>query len=202
MIVVNDGSTSGISEAEIKKIKDAIFFFKYIHYSENKGKGYALREGVKESDADIIIYTDVDFPYTLDSFLMIWKSLSMGKSDIAAGILNNEYYKQVPAGRRFISRLLRTLTSGFLRTRISDTQRGLKGFNTKGKNLFQQTKINRYLFDLEFIYLASQKKSNVVLNAVEVELNKHVKFSKMKPGVLLKEGFNFMRIFLRSLFRA
>ena len=199
IILVNDGSVSGITDSNISKIKNAIHFFNYISYTENKGKGFALRRGVAESTAEIIIYTDVDFPYTTESILKLWKILSIGNTDIAAGIADKNYYTKVPASRKLISRCLHFLTKYVLRLKISDTQRGLKGFNEKGKALFLRTTINRYLFDLEFIYLASRKKNNVVLKPVVVQLKENITFSRMKGGILFQEGLNFLKLFFRSI---
>jgi glycosyltransferase involved in cell wall biosynthesis len=199
-ILVNDGSVEGIGESEINKIKQSIHYLQYISYQTNRGKGYALREGVKLSSAEIVIYSDVDFPFTTASVIRIWNVLRNDETDIAAGVLNKDYYKNVPAGRRMISKCLQWMTRALLRTRISDTQRGLKGFNEKGKQIFLKTKIDRYLFDLEFIYLASKRESNCRLIPIQVELNEHVTFSKMKTAVLMQESWNFVKLFFRGVF--
>lgn len=199
LILVNDGSEKNITEKETDRIKKSIHYFQYISYPENKGKGFALREGVRHTQADIVIYTDIDFPYTTDSILRIWQPLAAGDTDIAAGVSDASYYAAAPYRRKLISKMLRFLSTVFLRLKISDTQRGLKGFNTRGKVLFLQTTINRYLFDLEFIYLASKKKHHLSLRAVPVELKEGVVFSKMKPATLAAEGLNFLKLFFRSI---
>ena len=194
--MVNDG-TSTISLTDIQKLKDIIPQFVNISYDVNKGKGYALREGIKTSNADVCIYTDIDFPYTTDSFIKIWDQIVKGKTDIAVGVKDKSYYKHVPAGRKFISKILRTGSKNILRLKISDTQCGLKGFNKKGKDIFLKTTINRYLFDLEFIFLVSRQKE-VSMVPVEIELKENVQFSSMRTGILLSEGFNFLKIFFKS----
>ncbi|MBK7037383.1 MAG: hypothetical protein IPH42_13850 [Bacteroidetes bacterium] len=84
-----------------------------------------------------------------------------------------------------------------MRLKISDTQCGLKGFNKKGKDIFLKTTINRYLFDLEFIFLVSRQKE-VSMVPVEIELKENIQFSSMRTGILLSEGFNFLKIFFKS----
>lgn len=199
IILVNDGSTSGITDDQTSKIKNSIHFFNYYSYRENKGKGFALRYGVKNSTAEIIIYTDVDFPYTIESMVEVWENLANGQADVVAGIADKDYYAKVPGTRKFISRCLHFLTRYLLRLKISDTQRGLKGFNSKGKELFLQTTINRYLFDLEFIYLGSRKKNKINLKPVSVKLRENISFSRMKTGILVHEAFNFLKLFFRSI---
>ena len=196
LIIVNDGSST-MDWNEIQKIKNTISQFVNISYEINKGKGYALREGIKTSNADICIYTDIDFPYTTNSFIKIWEVLKNNNTDIAIGVKDKNYYSHVPPGRKFISKILRAGTKNILRLKISDTQCGLKGFNKKGKNIFLKTTIDRYLFDLEFIFMVSRQKE-VSMLPVEIELKENIQFSSMRTGILLSEGFNFMKIFFKS----
>ncbi len=163
----------------------------------NCGKGHALREGVKAATGDLIIYTDIDFPYTHDSFLKIYSALKNEDADIAIGIRGEKYYSRLPKARMRISKLLRWFIKKFLRIPTDDTQCGLKGFNQKGKEVFLQTTINRYLFDLEFIFLSAR--NNLSIKTVEVELRPDIVLSKMNWKILLQEFGNFLKIFVRSI---
>lgn len=188
-IVVNDGSKQNLTLENTNDVN-------MISYTENKGKGYALREGVKAANGELIIYTDIDFPYTHDSFLKIYSSLK-GGADVAIGIRGEEYYTHLPRARVRISKLLRWFIKKFLRIPTDDTQCGLKGFNQRGKEVFLQTTINRYLFDLEFIFLAARNKLSI--KTVEVELRPEVTLSKMNWKVLTQEFGNFLKIFIKSI---
>lgn len=199
VILVNDGSRKQIDQKDIDTLREAIASFQYISYAQNRGKGFALREGVRISDADVTIYTDVDLPYTTGSFITLYKVLRSGNTDIAAGIKDATYYAHVPPFRRFISKLLRTCTSAILRLKVSDTQCGLKGFNAKGRTVFLQTTIDRYLFDLEFIFLASRNRT-VQIKPIEIALRDNVQFSSMRMGILIQESGNFLKILFRSIF--
>ncbi len=198
LILVNDGSVKGLHTADVDNLKNSIPNLSYITYSTNRGKGYALRKGVKTSKSDFCIYTDIDFPYTSESFKKIWNALANENADIVAGIKNDDYYNNVPPLRKLISKLLQFSTHSILRIKITDTQCGLKGFNKKGRIIFLQTTINRYLFDLEFIYLASKNK-NIYLMPVGIEIKEGIQFSSMKPGILIIEAFNFIRILFRRI---
>lgn len=196
LIIVNDGSSSiNIDEART-------FFASYpqviLHsYVNNMGKGYALREGVKQAKGELIVYTDIDFPYTHQSFLNIVQALQQG-SDVAIGIRGAAYYTHLPKARIYISKFLRFLIRNMLRIPTDDTQCGLKGFNQKGKAVFMQTTIDRYLFDLEFVFLAARDKRSI--KTVQVELREGIQLSTMRMGVLLQEGGNFLSVLWRSLF--
>ena len=86
----------------------------------------------------------------------------------------------------------------FLRIPTDDTQCGLKGFNAKGKEVFLQTSIDRYLFDLEFVFLSARKK--LTLKKVVVELRPGIELSYMRWGVLMQEFGNFLKIFAKTIF--
>lgn len=81
--------------------------------------------------------------------------------------------------------------------KVTDTQCGLKAFNSKGREQFLKTKINRYLFDFEFIYRCGKNKS-MRITPVPVELKPNVEFSKMKIKILLQETFNLFKVILFS----
>lgn len=198
-ILVNDGSARGIGEHEIQSLQQAIPAFTYIHYTQNRGKGYALRQGVARSNAKYTLFTDVDFPYTIDSVLNIYTALSSNHANIAIGVKDASYYAHVPPFRRFISKILRASSGIILRLKVSDTQCGLKGFDAAGRKLFLQTTIDRYLFDLEFVFLASRNKE-LQLKPVPVQLRDNVVFSSMPMRIILQESRNFLKIFIRSIF--
>lgn len=199
LIIVNDGSVRNVTEETIHTIKNAIPIFAYLNFSHNMGKGYALRKGISLSTAEICIYTDIDFPYTTESVVEIFNALYSNSCTVAAGIKDSSYYAHVPPVRRSISKILRWCIRFFLRIRITDTQCGLKGFTEEAKKIFLRTTINRYLFDLEFIFLASRMK-NTVLKPIEIHLREGVEFTSMPLKLLLREAGNFMKIFLRSIF--
>ena len=71
-IFINDGSTDGSQlwlEKFINKKND--INYKLISYSQNKGKGKALHEGLKISDGDYILFQDSDLELdTRDSYEM------------------------------------------------------------------------------------------------------------------------------------
>lgn len=196
IIVVNDGSTRPIPETSVHKLSSEIADFQFIDNKSNNGKGYAIRCGVPFAKGELIIYTDIDFPYNLDSIIAVYQELLNGKSDIAVGVKSKGYYNNVPYAREVISKGLRFLTKSLLSLPISDTQCGLKGFKKPVKQVFLQTSINRYLFDVEFLRNAYKKKYTIT--PVTVELNSNVVFRKMNYKILFPEMFNFMKLLFKK----
>lgn len=198
LIVVNDGSAKNIHEG-VELLKAKIPGISLKGYAQNKGKGYAVREGVRGANAQVIIYTDIDFPYEEQGLLAMYDALRRNTCDIAIGVRDGNYYDNVPFARRIISRLLKSVIRHTLRTPTADTQAGLKGFNAAGRAVFLKTKTNRYLFDLEFVWLAAQEKQ-ARISCVPVKVKGDVVFRKMHLSILFTEALNFMRIFLQSTF--
>lgn len=195
LILVNDGSIVSNWLPGLNKVKENLPGTMVISYDQNQGKGHALREGVKHSNGDIILYTDVDWPYTEESMVSVIHRLQFG-ADVAVGVRNKSYDEQLPPMRKKISTWLKRINSKLLHLKVDDTQAGLKGFQKSAKEIFLSTRINRYLFDLEFIYLLSKKKINII--SVPVELRSGIKFSTMNRKVILVEAWNFLRIWVKG----
>jgi glycosyltransferase involved in cell wall biosynthesis len=196
LIVVMDGNSATVTDAAIAYLEQHIRQIKIIRYLENRGKGYAIRQGVAEATGDIIIYTDIDFPYTIESMYSIYRGLSSDECDVAVGVKDAAYYDHVPFLRRAISQFLRFFIRLFLSMPITDTQCGLKGFKKNVKPLFLQTTIDRYLFDLEFVRNCFKSK-NYRVKAVPVTLTENVQFRSMNYRVLLPEALNFIKLLFK-----
>jgi glycosyltransferase involved in cell wall biosynthesis len=195
LVLVNDGSDTAETRTGIRTLSEAMPDAAIVEYEANRGKGHALRRGVAEASTDYVIFTDVDFPYSHESFMRIWEALAAG-SDVAIGHRDASYYAHVPFVRRVISRSFRFVVERTFRLRTSDTQSGLKGFNARGRDYFLATRTDRYLFDLEFVHACSRD-PRLRLTPVPVELNPGVTFRRMSPRVLFLELVNLLRIWAR-----
>ena len=196
LFIVNDGSQRLDENHSAGVIQEVIPDLQWISYKENRGKGYALRQGVKNSTADFVVYTDIDWPYTEESMIGVIRTL-IGSADAVIGKRDENYYTHLPPARRRISRLLRSFNAKLLRLKVDDTQAGLKGFRKNIKDIFLSTTIDRYLFDLEFIYLISAKKEIKVVG-YPIALRPGITFSKMNRKILFQEARNFLKIWVRS----
>lgn len=192
--VVNDGSTRGVSDTERAYLTTAIGAT-WVDHTNNRGKGAALRTGVAGVNGACLV-TDVDLPYTTASMAAICRAIAEG-ADVALGHRGHGYYANVPWARRVISKTFRWVLRRVMRFPISDTQCGLKGFSEEGRLLFLATTIDRFLFDMEFVMLASRRRDLRVV-AVEAELNPGTRFSRMDSRILLREAFNFLRLAARG----
>ncbi len=197
LIIVNDGSRHGIQEEDLSFIQDEVLSFTWISNETNRGKGYALRNGVKRSTGDYIVLTDIDFPFVHESVMAIIHSLLNKEANVVAGERSQAYYTKTPLSRKIISKALKFVLGILLKLKVSDTQCGLKGMHHKVKQTFLDTTIDRYLYDVEFLWMAGKQ---FTIKAVPVRLKDNIVFSKVNANILFSEGINFVKIFFKTLF--
>lgn len=197
--LVNDGSTQGIVEEEVRNLQDRIANFHFLSLERNLGKGAALREGMKLCNSELIIYTDFDFPYLMQNMWHMLEKLSNGSNDIVVGVRDEQYYDQLPLRRMVFSLSLKILNYVFFpKLKVKDTQSGLKGFNQKGKELFLKTKIAAFLFDMEFLVMAS-KDPTIRIDWIYLHAREGIVFSGMKFKTICIEMVNFLNIWFKRV---
>ena len=194
LTVVNDGSPRNAAASNFDRLKKLLPTANVVSYPENRGKGYALRQGVAVSEAEFQLVTDADFPYTIESMGRV-AAVLLERGGIAAGNRDTAYYDQVPMFRRWLSKALRWVLRRVLRQPVDDSQCGLKGFDRQGRAIFLETTIDRFLFDLEFLMLAN---SRVLVTPVPVQLRDGVVFSQVGLSVLATEGRNFLKLLFKK----
>ena len=161
VIIVDDGS---VDDGATKKVVETIGF-NYVGYKMNKGKGHAVREGIKEASGDYILYTDADIPFEGDAIHTILHYLKVKEFDLAIGdrsLDSSEYFSKVSTKRKFGSGVFTFIVGRFITTGITDTQCGLKGFRREvAKDLFGVSLINSFTFDVELIYIALKRNYDI-----------------------------------------
>lgn len=194
MYLVNDGSKSGILKADIQFLADNINGFTYIDSPINQGKGGALRDAVSQTTGKWVIYTDADYPYLIKNAVEMFRLLSTDAADVVVGVRDEQYYDQLPLGRKIFSLSLKVMNYVFFpQLKVKDTQSGLKGFNQKGKEIFLKTRIPAFLFDMEFLVLAS-KRPDTRIKWIYVQARDGIVFSTMRAKTILTELANFATI--------
>jgi len=200
MYVVDDGSKHGVHSEDIDQLQQAIPHFTFIPLSQNLGKGGALRHAIRQSQGDLVIYTDADYPYKMENAWEMYQRLAVGNADVVVGVRDEQYYDQLPFRRKIFSLSLKLMNYLFFPgLKVKDTQSGLKGFNAKGKALFLKTTISAFLFDMEFLVLVSKQK-DIQMEWIYVQVREGIHFSTMKPRTILTELFNFASILIRGFF--
>lgn len=167
--VIDDGSEDGTYE-EILSLAEERDNISPITYSQNHGKGYALREGFRKMDGepDYVLFFDADGDIRPES--VVWMIRLIGEKDVlAASKWHTDSEVNYPLTRVFLSKIFSILTRSYLDLKIKDTQTGLKMFRYEVlEDLIQESELDGYAFDTELLYLA--KKNSYNINEAPVKL--------------------------------
>lgn len=165
LIMVDDGSNDGtltILEKEAKKNSK----IKILTYSPNRGKGYAVRKGMRKSRGEYIFFIDADGSTPIEYLHSMLSKLELGEADVVIGSRNlKESNRQVPQPfwRQVLGKIGNILIRKFLSLKVKDTQCGFKGFTREAsQKLFSKATINRWGFDFEILVMANTLKLKVV----------------------------------------
>jgi dolichyl-phosphate beta-glucosyltransferase len=163
VLVVDDGSRDGTAQAVAQLCRDDPEV-RVVALQPNRGKGYAVREGMRQARGEVIVFTDFDLPYDPSGIRAFMTAIRAG-SDLAIGSRRLHASRYIVGPRHFNSLWLRHAISGvfnwLVRTltgvKIHDTQCGIKAFHQKAARvLFPQVTTDRFCFDVELLARAKQ----------------------------------------------
>ena len=79
---------------------------------------------------------------------------------------------------------------------IKDTQAGLKGLDNKARKILAKTKINTFLFELEF--LKGCLKQELMYEFINVRCGPGLIFTNIRFRILLKETISLLKLLFYS----
>ena len=162
-IFVNDGSTDkslSLIKKKIKKNKK----IKVISYKKNKGKGYALKQGVNNAKNNWILTTDSDC--SVSNFQLIsWIKKKYINRDCNIYFGSRNHYSSVvkkKVERKIIGIIFKIIIKFLFKITLSDTQCGFKLYRSKtAKKLFKEIVTNGYMHDIEICLIAKRMKLKI-----------------------------------------
>ncbi len=164
IIIVDDGSTDCTLDIVKEKKKQCSANFQIISYSPNRGKGYAVKSGIKKAKGEYVLFSDADNATPFEEVSKLLAKVKNGY-DIAIGsryITGSQIKKKQSLFRRFMSRGGNLLFWLILGLKFKDTRCGFKLFkNYVAKHLFSLQKLEKWGFDTEILVLACKYKCKV-----------------------------------------
>jgi dolichyl-phosphate beta-glucosyltransferase len=123
----------------------------------HRGKGAAVRHGVRAASGDPIVFLDSDLTIPVDIIAGFLRALDDG-ADIA---IASRYVKgsvvRRPWWRRMLGSGYRACVQRLVPTGVQDTQCGGKAYTAEAaKDLFARQRIDGFAFDAEVLYLAKR----------------------------------------------
>lgn len=163
LIVVDDGSkdkTVETGEAAALAFPDTPT--KFICYETNRGKGYAVKIGLLAARADIAVFSDADLSTPIDELPKLVEPIQRGEYDVTFGsraidrsLIGTRQPWRREQGGRLMNLVIKTMSG----LPFADTQCGFKAFDMKKfRPLLETMTIDRFGFDVEFLFVAARHK--------------------------------------------
>lgn len=169
LLVVDDGSqdaTAAIVEACAAQHPCV----RLVRNPGNRGKGYAIRNGVLHSRGAYVLYTDADLVYPIEGVAPFLAALRAG-ADLAIGsrshagtlfAMHPRHFSYIYQ-RYMVSRLYIATVNTLLDLGVSDTQCGFKALRGDvARDVFARLRLNDFAFDVEMLYVARQRGYRIV----------------------------------------
>lgn len=189
VIVVDDGSsddTANLAEAAGARVVS----------QPNRGKGAAVRTGVRHSVGRAVVFLDADLAYSATQILSILAEVDQGW-DVVVGSRRHQKTKTVvEAGllRSLGGRVINAFTHLVLLGHFRDTQCGIKGFRGDvARTIFDRTLIDGFAFDVEVFLISEQNGFSLTEVPVVVENRAGSSVSLVRDTLVLLRDLLRMR---------
>lgn len=207
VIVASDGSTD--ETEEITQNLSNKYDLELVSYSENQGKGYALKQGVKRAlelaeaenlgSGDYYVYIcDADLSTPITELQKFLDAVKEGDYDVVIGS------RAVPGAREdggFLRMILgkvgNRLINLALDLQLNDTQCGFKLFKPKAAEYFLKLSVYRWGFDFELLYLL--KRDNFKIKELPVKWIAENKYSTFKPSGYITTLVDLFKVWWRHV---
>jgi dolichyl-phosphate beta-glucosyltransferase len=157
IVVVDDGSADGtVAVAEYLRAQYASL--RVLRNPGNRGKGYAVRHGMRECRGEWALFTDADLSTPIEELEKLWRMARDENAQVAVGSraldraligVHQSWFRE-NAGRLF--NLMMRIVTGLP---FHDTQCGFKLFEANAaRDIFGRQLLDGFGFDVEVLFLA------------------------------------------------
>lgn len=186
ILLVDDGSADATIAVAERAIAELGLAARVIRLPENRGKGAAVREGMRQAIGQSVAFVDADLSAPPGAVVTCFEHIEAGKGDIVVTtrVHPEAVITEFPSmTRRYGGKIFNTLLRLLGLTSMSDTQCGLKAFTAEAaKELFADLRVLGYAFDVEVLQRAQRAGMDIVELPIEWH---HVEASRVRP---LRDG--------------
>lgn len=156
LIYSDDGSTDG-TQAKLLNMKEKYPEIKVVTVPKNKGKGSAVRVGMKAATGNVVLFSDTDFSTPIEEterllhFLRNGYDVAIASRGLSASQV--EIHQAWP--REMMGKLFNILLRSLLPLNFMDTQCGFKMFSRKAVDIIlPKMRLDGFAFDVEMLIIA------------------------------------------------
>lgn len=199
IVVINDGSNDNFNNIFLESEKYA----KVISYKNNKGKGYALKKGIKyvkdKYKKDYLILTmDSDEQHTIKDAKKLIKYTEENPNKLVLGKrLRN---KKIPLRSKIGNEITRFIYFLTTRVKVYDTQSGLRCFSDKLVNFLLNIDGDRFDYEMNVLLMCPKNKikiKEIVIETIYIDNNSKSHFNKFKDSWLIYKNI-IKKIFIKK----
>ena len=160
------------------------------------GKGAAVRAGMLDAAADLIVFADADMATPPDQLPLLFDALA--DHDVALGSRiqpdGSDMRASQPGYRRLIGKVFHVLAAIWVVGPVKDTQCGFKGFTREAAHdLFSRQRITSIVFDVEIVFMARRRGDRVAIVPIRWEDRRGSRM-RASPGLAVRVAWDLFRI--------
>lgn len=180
VIIVNDGSTDKTLEV-VHKIANGNNEVKIVSYECNRGKGWAVKQGIETAQGEKIVFIDADGSIPPSEIPKMLEKLD--QYDIVVGDRTSPYSNVTQSTiRRIIGIMFNSYVRTLFQEDIPDHLCGFKGFKKHiAKDLFMDLKTDGWIFDVELFHIIKKKNYSLFQLPISWEYKKESKLNLLDP---------------------
>ena len=193
IIVVNDGSTDETADI-VMRLKREHSNLKFIDYSPNRGKGFAVKRGFDMATQDVLMILDADMSVQPEELPRFFDLLTGGTCSFVSGarMIYPMQGKAMSPLKLFGNKFFAFIASIIARQRLTDVLCGTKALYKKD---YRHIKMGRDRWgDLDLLFGAARL-GNRIVEIPDRYVARRTGFSKMRP---FRHGLHLLWICLRN----
>jgi dolichyl-phosphate beta-glucosyltransferase len=157
LLVVDDGSRDG-TVAVAQEFAQAGTCLRVLKNPGNRGKGYAVRNGMLEARGDWVLFSDADLSTPIEEFDKLFAAAERDSAAIAIGsraLDRSLIGVHQPLFRERAGQVYNLAMRAALGLNLADTQCGFKLYRKDvARAAFSRQKLERFSFDAEVLFIA------------------------------------------------
>ncbi|MBI5080083.1 MAG: glycosyltransferase family 2 protein [Chloroflexi bacterium] len=173
VILVNDASSDG-THGIVNQL--AAPDLKVIHHPINRGKGAAIRTGMKEATGEVIVIQDADLEYDPNDFVRLIQPIQDGKADVVYGVRSLETQRLIMRmGNNFLTWVTNVMYGG----KLGDMETCYKKMR---REIALSLDLECRRFDVEAEITAKLLRAGHIIHELPIRYHARYENKKLSPG--------------------